>query len=278
MLDARRAVFAVAALMLALSVEVSAQAEKAEAATPIASVDVVDEKGGAFAQPSADRVQARTDWDALKPTSGYQFDDPFSVLSRSQLQDLRALARKLQLGSKPNDGTESGKAVAALYARLAEQDIDADALLSRRQEITEKRRMAAMQVNPGIVGHEIEIVGFPIPAALANGDTSSFFLVSSPGMCSHVTLPPPNQVILVTMDAPQDELDFRVPVRVKGTISNVAGQRDVILVDGRATVEHAYLITKAHISMQSPLNTPLPVETKPAWSAESHSEGHGHKH
>lgn len=235
----RHAAFAVAALALALT-------------------------AGAGAQPGAERDPAQTGWDALKPASGFQFEDPFSALTRDQLRDLSALARMLQQGSKPDDGTESGQAVAVLYARLAEQDVDADGLLSRRQEIAEKRRKAAMQVNPGIVGQDIEIVGFPIAAALANGDASSFFLVPSPGICSHVTLPPPNQIILVTTDAPQGQLDFRAPVRVKGAISNVAGQRDVFLVDGRAIVEHAYRIVRADISIAS-----FAAGIKPAWSVGS---------
>jgi len=235
---ARRAVCAVAALVFAFSADASAQ----------------------------------TDWDALKPASGEQFDDPFSVLTRDQLQELRSLARMLQLGAKPNDGTESGSAVADLYARLAQQGIDADVLLSRRQEIADKRRMAALEVNPDIVGHDIDIVGFPIAAALADGDTTSFFLVPSPGMCSHVTLPTPNQVILVTMDASQGQLDFRVPVRVKGVISNVVGQRDVLLVDGRAIVEHAYLITRADIRMLPSFGMPMAARIEPTWSVESHSE------
>lgn len=218
---------------------------------------------------SAD-ASARTDWDALKPASGDQFDDPFSVLTGDQLQELRSLARMLQLGSKPNDGTESGNAVADLYARLAQQGIDADGLLSRRQEIADKRRLAALQVNPDIVGQDIDLVGFPIAAALADGDTTSFFLVPSPGMCSHVTLPPPNQVILVTTDTHQGQLDFRVPVRVTGVISNEVGQRDVLLVDGRAIVEHAYLITKAGVSMLPSFGTPVAARVEPAWPAESH--------
>jgi len=134
-----------------------------------------------------------------------------------------------------------------------------------------------MQINPAVVGHDIEIVGFPIPAALANGDTSSFFLVPSPGMCSHVTLPPPNQIILVTMDASQEQLDFRAPVRVKGMISDGAGQHEVFLVDGRAVVEHAYLITKADVSMLPSFSTPLAARIRSAWPVESNSENSGHK-
>lgn len=274
---ARQPAFAVAALVLALCTDVSAQAEQTRATTPVPSVDVPGATGAGPAPQAADRSQAPTDWGALKPTSGYRFEDPFSVLTRDQLRELRDLARMLQLGAKPNDGTESGGAVAALYARLAQQGIDADGLLSRRKEVAEERRRAAMQVNPGIVDHEIEIVGFPMPAALASGDATSFFLVPYPGMCSHVTLPPPNQVILVTIDAPRGQLDFRAPVRVKGAIRNVPGRHDVILVDGRAIVEHAYLITKADISMLPGFSMPPAAQTRLASPVERHSEDCGHE-
>jgi len=92
---------------------------------------------GAVLVTTGHPVHARpVSWETLRPTSIAPFDDPFRALTRAQLLDLRSLAKLLQQGVAPEDGTEEGKRLAGLYKGLADQGVDADALLSRRAEIT----------------------------------------------------------------------------------------------------------------------------------------------
>jgi hypothetical protein len=50
-----------------------------------------------------------------------------------------------------------------------------------------------------LMGHPIQVAGFPIINEFNEGETTEFLLARFPGGCIHVPLPPPNQMIHVTM-------------------------------------------------------------------------------
>lgn len=184
-------------------------------------------------------------WDILTSGTVEPFDDPFKALTQSQLYALGTLARLLEQGADSGNGTSAGRELSELYEQFAEEGVDPDYLLSRREEIKQKRRNASLRINPDAINQDVEIVGYPVPATISGGETSKFYLVPQPGLCAHVALPAPNQIILVETGGPLPDLNFRKPMRVSGRLDGERSRKGVYLIDGPAMVESAYTITNA---------------------------------
>ena len=71
-------------------------------------------------------------------------------------------------------------------------------------------------------GVNIRLTGFMVPLDVDFGEAetvSEFVLVPSAGMCMHVPPPPPNQMLLVKLNAPVKIRSMYQPVGINGTIT-----------------------------------------------------------
>lgn len=68
-------------------------------------------------------------------------------------------------------------------------------------------------------GKEVRIPGFMVPLEDDMKHVSAFLLVPSPQACIHVPPPPPNQMVLVEMDAKSDAKVEFGPIWIYGKLS-----------------------------------------------------------
>jgi hypothetical protein len=83
----------------------------------------------------------------------------------------------------------------------------------------EKSGLSTVQELNGV---NIRLTGFMVPLDVDFGEAetvSEFVLVPSAGMCMHVPPPPPNQMLLVKLNAPVKIRSMYQPVGINGTIT-----------------------------------------------------------
>jgi ABC-type nickel/cobalt efflux system permease component RcnA len=181
-------------------------------------------------------------WDALRPDSNIQFDDPFSRLRPDQLRDLRIIVRIRWLianGKSAPNGV-SAKEEQRLVKDLAYQGVDVDWLLSQREKVANERRKKLESTGAGVLGTAIRIPGYVMPLFPDQPEVRDFLLVPWVAPCAHFPPPSGNQVIHVTIEpgmAPRDRFD---PVWIEGTLHRNPSEHTVYLVDGVIRMEAAY--------------------------------------
>ncbi|MGI1663614.1 DUF3299 domain-containing protein [Palleronia sp. KMU-117] len=78
------------------------------------------------------------------------------------------------------------------------------------------------QITHAYDGKRVRIPGFLLPLDFSGTGVTDFLLVPYVGACIHVPPPPPNQLILVTTDAPYESDGLFEPVSVTGTMTSMA--------------------------------------------------------
>lgn len=194
-------------------------------------------------QAVASPLATELSWPDLVPDQPV-FDDPFASLTSDQLYDLSIVARareRKDAGREmvAGDRREQSEAV----SRLAAQGIDVDALLARRQEITEKRRAAAEATVPALDGKRIRMPGYLLPLEFSDTATTEFLLVPFVGACIHVPPPPPNQIVQVRYAPGYQSEGLFTPVWVEGEMQVGSGRQELYLMDGAADIDVGYSIT-----------------------------------
>ena len=188
------------------------------------------------------------DWDLLQPKSLEQTVDPFAALTEEQRWKLAFVARQRRLGFAAS-GTSSGDSDPQTVEReLKAGGVDVDALLAYDSAQKRARRESAREANPDAVGRMVDITGFPVAGQAEDGG-QQFYLVSDVRYCSHVRLPVPNQMILVSEPQNAPPLHHLKPVRVRGILEEHHTRQVVHFVDGMATVEAVYRITEAKVDL-----------------------------
>ena len=120
-------------------------------------------------------------WDDLLPKQEAHFDDPFEELSEEQLLDLGMVARIrfLLANEKTKPDGPDVQEEKALVAKLSEQGVDVDVLLSQRERVAAERRKRAEAVDTAIDGGRVKIPGYMLPLERQRGASRNS--CSSPG-------------------------------------------------------------------------------------------------
>jgi len=94
----------------------------------------------------------------------------------------------------------SGEEIFARYEdRLAEVDVGSDEATALYDQMQDEFSTDA--VNTELEGQKIRLAGFVAPLTYVDEVVTEFLLVPTFGACIHVPPPPPNQTIMVTVDA-----------------------------------------------------------------------------
>ena len=170
-------------------------------------------------------------------------DNPFLRLSEEQLialGDVAALRDRKARGIAltPDELTIEQTAM----RRLRKDGIDVDGLLAKRDQVAEKKRVAARTVNSALDGKMIRIPGYVLPLEFSGKQVSEFLLVPWVGACIHTPPPEPNQIVYVKPDKAFDIQGMFDAVWVTGRISAKASTKSVYIVDGSSDIDVGYAV------------------------------------
>ena len=179
-------------------------------------------------------------WEDLIPPSN--FDDPFEALTEDQRINLGAIAWiREYYKSNPAEVTEEMfERAETMEKELDLQGIDVDGLLTRLDEIAEKRRAQENSVVEELNGKSIRMPGYVLPIEFDGQKVTEFFLVPYVGACIHVPPPPPNQMVYVNSDVGIETKGLYDPVWVEGTISTTGKTNPWTAFDGVLEISAGY--------------------------------------
>ncbi|WP_281613028.1 DUF3299 domain-containing protein [Flammeovirga sp. SubArs3] len=183
------------------------------------------------------------DWDNLLPEN-ISFDDPFKDLSRSQLLDLKEIAYLInKKKASPEDFPEEHQEkLQQKEQSLKEQGIDAHFLLSKREEIKEKRQQFAEAVVEDLNHEQVKIPGYLLPLNFSGLEVTEFLLVPWVGACIHTPPPNKNQIIYIKFDKGYEVTSRFESVWITGEMTTQSVSKELYLVDGKSEIFTGYSI------------------------------------
>jgi hypothetical protein len=201
---------------------------------------------GAAAAAAAVEVPRQIQWKDLVPTLAADATMPRLTKQQAlQLHDIAAV----------RDRRERGEKVSAIDAedeqgnlrKLKEAGIDAEAILARRKEINEHRKLKTQVVNEELDGQVIRMPGYLLPLEFSGKEVTEFLLVPYVGACIHSPPPPPNQIVHVKPEKPVANLQVFAPIWVTGKLSTTAAKKSLSLVDGAADIDVGYALKASSV-------------------------------
>lgn len=192
-------------------------------------------------------------WDDLLPKEAAGFDDPFEELSEEQLVDLGMVARiryLLEAEKISADGPDAAEEK-RLVAKLGEEGVDIDYLLSQRERVAQARRERDERVDAGISGQLVKIPGYMLPIVREEGRVLEFLLVPWVGACIHTPPPPPNQMVHVRVPGGAEDRGRFAAIWIEGEVELDPRDYKLFLVDGTRSVKVAYTMETGLVSEYS---------------------------
>lgn len=175
-------------------------------------------------------------------------DNPFAKLTRQQalaLSDIASVRERRARGETVSAIDLADEQSAA--RRLAQEGIDVDALLARRQQIVEQKQARARALNTALDGRTVRMPGYLLPLEYSGKLVTEFLLVPWVGACIHTPPPPPNQIVHVRADKPVEYNGLFRPVWVTGRISALASRKSVYILDGASDVDVGYALQASDV-------------------------------
>ncbi len=199
------------------------------------------------AAEAADATPTVTPWADLIDPDALDFDDPFREMDSDTLSYLRTYAKaseRLQSDAMlPEARIRLQSRLEEATLALSARGLDPDQLLSQRWIVAEHRRAAAITGNPDLNGQVVTLSGYYIPWIQAVDGSSVGYLVSQPGMCSHLPAPPPNQLVRLVLPAGIDQAKLYDKVNIRGTLSLRKTTQSVFVIDGNAQLRSAWTLS-----------------------------------
>ena len=166
------------------------------------------------------------------------FEDPYAAMGVDMLNELKLLVQSDEklAGTDLDEETRTRLEArrTAAQDKLEANGHDVDVLLSQRWEVARKRRAALIATNPVFDGAEVTISGFLISVPQAADGSRFGYLVPQVGMCSHLSPPPPNQLVRISLRADQQVESAYVPIRVSGLLRAEQNDTTVFIHDGES--------------------------------------------
>ncbi|HWA12791.1 MAG TPA: DUF3299 domain-containing protein [Burkholderiales bacterium] len=201
---------------------------------------------GVAAAAAAVEGPRQIQWKDLVPTLAA--DATMPRLTKQQALQLHDIATV-------RDRRERGEKVSAIDAedeqgnlrKLREAGIDAEAILARRKEISDHRKLKTQVVNGELDGQVVRMPGYLLPLEFSGKEVTEFLLVPYVGACIHSPPPPPNQIVHVRPDKPVANLQVFAPIWVTGKMSTTAAKKSLSLVDGAADIDVGYAMQASSV-------------------------------
>ncbi|TDR77197.1 DUF3299 domain-containing protein [Photobacterium lutimaris] len=194
--------------------------------------------------PLVAHAQLEITWLQLMPEMDSKISNPFSVLTRKQVDDLRVVAR---ISEKPSPTKEQLELKSKLIDSLSEFDIDATEILKSREEMIAANVKRATSPTVELDDQFVKIAGFITPLAFTDNKVTEFFLVPSAGSCIHTPPPPPNQIIYVKTNDGFELESIHHPVWVTGQLQIENVNKTVEYSDGVSGVQSLYKLYEVSI-------------------------------
>jgi hypothetical protein len=178
-------------------------------------------------------------WADLVPAS--TFEDPFEALTSDQLYRLDAIYRTRVSGPlSPRVTDEMMEWAEKFEQELNQQGIDVDELLGMLEEIAEQRRRMSFAVVEELDGANIRMPGYVLPLEFDGHKVTEFFLVPYVGACMHAPVPPPNQMVHVSVTPGVETGGLYDPVWISGIMSTKAKTSAFGFADGELDLSTSY--------------------------------------
>ena len=191
-------------------------------------------------------------WEDLVGT--FEFEDPFEKLTSEQVYDLGTYVRVRKLKeSDPSRVTQSMEDESReAETRLEAGGVDVEHLLSIANDIKKKRIKKATAVVPELDGQRVKLPGYLLPLEFEEKKVTEFLLVPWFGACIHTPPPPPNQIVLVTVEEGYDSQEQFAPVWVWGEMQVKSAQKNLYLVDGESGIDTGYTLVAEKVTPYKP--------------------------
>ena len=185
-------------------------------------------------------------WDDMR--GKFEFEDPFVRLSQGQIYRLAVVARVRELDAKGHQVDDAMREEAKeAEGLLAEEKVDVDGLLEKRNEIKNMRKQRAEMPVEALDGKLVKLAGFVLPLEYEGKKVKEFLLVPWVGACIHTPPPPANQIAHVeVLEAFESKGTFEA-VTVTGTIHLEKKESELFLVDGKAMISMSYVFKEASV-------------------------------
>ncbi len=178
-------------------------------------------------------------WEDLVPAS--TFEDPFEALTSDQLYRLDTIYRTRVSGPlSPRVTDEMMEWAEKFEQELNQQGIDVDELLGMLEEIAEQRRRMSFAVVEELDGANIRMPGYVLPLEFDGHKVTEFFLVPYVGACMHAPVPPPNQMVHVSVTPGVETGGLYDPVWISGIMSTEAKTSAFGFADGELDLSTSY--------------------------------------
>jgi hypothetical protein len=198
----------------------------------------------------------RIGFDQLPDPAARDFHDPFRTMGADSLAELKVLVRlreRLAEGAvDPLARPRLEARVASARASLTADGHDIDGLLEQRWEIARKRRDALLAVNPALVGEAVAMSGYLIPAHPLEDGTATGYLVAAVGLCSHLPVPPPNQLVRVRFTgAGVPQVTLYTPMRIAGTLRDDMTDETIFVLDGEVRMVSRWTLAARNVAVEA---------------------------
>ena len=187
-------------------------------------------------------------WEDLIP-EGAEYEDPFADFTEIQKYDLSVLARFHTLKQQqPGMLTEEILAdLEEIEKRLVEEGIDVNGILSRKDEIQEKKRQAFEAVNTSLDGLSTSMWGYILPLDYSGEKSTEMLLVPWVGACVHTPPPPKNQIVYIKMEEGYKVRSRFEAVVIEGTMLLEERTQSLYLGDGTRMIDTGYSMDASKI-------------------------------
>jgi hypothetical protein len=202
------------------------------------------------APPSHEDRPTRIGWQELVPRE--RFEDPFTKLSREQLQQLGEVARMSHLlaNEKVKEDAPSVAQAVETAEALRVSGVDVDYLLMMRRQVGRMREAHGRAAVERFNGVEVALEGFVVPTQFTDGLVTEFFLVPEYDFCSFGVSLPPNQVVLVRPSNGFATKGTLLTATVVGQLKVEATKRTLFQKNGPREVEAAYVLSSSDVDIQ----------------------------
>ena len=200
--------------------------------------------------PVEHRGNAPLEWQQLVPNEG--LEDPFTKLSREQLQKLSEVARIMNLlaNEKVQEADPSVKQAIKTANVLRASGVDVDYLLMMRRSVRRLREAQGRAVVQRLDGVKVTLSGFVVPTQVTDGRVTEFFLVPDYDFCSYGIRLPPNQVVLVRSKTTSLLEGSMLTATVTGRLTAEATKRTLRSKSGPREIESAYALLSSDLKAQ----------------------------
>jgi hypothetical protein len=201
---------------------------------------------GVAAAAAAVEGPRQIQWKDLVPTLAADATMPRLTKQQAlQLHDIAAVRDRRERGEKVS--TIDAEDEQGNLRKLRDAGVDAEAILARRKEISDHRKLKTQVVNGELDGQVVRMPGYLLPLEFSGKEVTEFLLVPYVGACIHSPPPPPNQIVHVRPDKPVANLQVFAPIWVTGKMSTTAAKKSLSLVDGAADIDVGYAMQASSV-------------------------------